>query len=320
MPLSREQLNQFDASTQHEFVLRAADAGSGIVERASSLHWILHWPHTVGLVGSDQLAEWESIKNDYIKQGFRIATRELIDNLPIAKDIIEAMESFIGGVVDYVTKTLGISTDRQKVIDQFKKSAANIEKTLGELPADINRDMLKDGVIRGLRDASSTFSSIQAQAMEEAKDKIGEVTGKKVSKADDAAVSAATSTYGRIYENLMDEHKKKHPTSTPEQLDEVRRKAHEAAARVSGVYLGEDGKFQPAKDRDGNYFGMFGYVYQGIKQVEAKQEITTTFRLAPSDDISRAAQKTPTPATGEQPVSPPVTPQGAIKPEPAIAK
>lgn len=320
MPLSREQLNQFDANKQHEFVLKAADAGSGLAERASSLHWILHWPHTVGVIGSDQLAEWETTKNDYIRQGFRVATRELVDNFPVAKDIIEAVENFIGGVVDYVTKTLGISTDRHKVIDQFKKSAGDIEKTLGDMPADVNKDLLKDGVIRGLRDASSTFSSIQAQALEEARDKIGEVTGKKTSKADDAAVSAATSTYGRIYENLMDDYKKKNTAATPEQLDEARRKAHESAARVSGVYLGDDGKFQPAKDKEGNYFGMFGYVHQGIKQVEAKQEITATFRLAPSDEISRVAQRAPAPTTGDPDVTRPVTPPVPTKQELAPAK
>lgn len=320
MPLSREQLDAYDTANQHLFVQKASGRVTHALDRALDPHFIPFYTSgkALGVIPDQAQQLIDQGKKGVI--GGAGAVVQTLAQTPEIKSIIEAVEEFIGGVVDYFTKAFGISTDRQKVIDQFKKSAGDIERTLGDMPADVNKDLLKDGVIRGLRDASGTFASIQAQALEEAKEKIGEVTGKKVSKADDAAVSAATSTYGRIYENLMDDYKKKNAAATPEQLDAARRKAHESAARVSGVYLGDDGKFQPAKDKEGNYFGMFGYVHQGIKQVEAKQEITATFRLAPSDDISRAAQKAPAPTTGEPQVTPPVTPLAPAPHAPAIAK
>lgn len=319
MALTRDQLNTYDANSQNEFVLRAADGGSGVVERATSLYYFLHLPYTAGLVSSEQMNSMESKKNGYIQQGARTVVQQLVEHVPVAKDIIEAIEEFIGGAVDYVTNALGIQTDRQKVINGFKQSAKSIENTLDDIQG-VDKDLLTDGVFKGLRDAGSSISALQDQLKEEAKDAVGKVTGQKQSKADEVAASAAASTYQRVYKNLVDDFRDKNPGQTGEAFDAARRKAHETAARVAGVYMKEDGTFEPAKDGDGHYYGMFGFVHEGIKQVEDGKGVSTTFRLAPSDEVTRAATREPASPTPDDGITSPIAPNINHEKVPEIAK
>lgn len=321
MPLTKEQLENYETSNQNEFILRLADGSADVAGKASSFYWLLHWPHAIGLVNNEQMLALEETKNGYIQQGARVAARGLVEAVPQAQGILEAINEFISQAVSYVKETLGIETDRDKVIKGFSNATANIEQTLDQLPAHINRESISNAVAQGLRDAGSSLGSIRAQISEETRNAVEEITGEtQQSKADEVAVSAAASTYRRVYENLMDDFAGSVSSPTATQQDEARRSAHSAAAQVSGIYMTNEGDFEPAKDGSGNYSGMFGFVHAGIKQVEAGQAVNTQFTLAPTDEVARAAASAPPPpptaepaAHGEDvhpqnPVAPPATP------------
>lgn len=312
MTLSRDQLNAYEANNQNEFALNVADEASGYLQRGTDLGAFLHLPLTFKVVSEEQVGGWNKTKNDVIRDGSRQFVSGLMDDVPVAKDIMEAIGEFIGQIVDYLTETLGITTDRKAVIEQFKKTAGDIQKTLdNELPLGIDRKLVGQGVIEGLRDAGSSISAVQEQIQEEAQGAIGEFTGNHVSKATEAAASASAGTYRRVYTKLVDDYKIKHSDykNNPEEFDQVRRQAHDAAARASGVYMKEDGTFEPAKGADGKYYGIFGYIHEGISQVENGQEVTATYRLAPSDALARAADKAQSASQSQQDAS--VTPPSA---------
>ncbi len=320
MPLTREQLDDFDAKSQNEIVQKIAGDATGFVDKLLNPAAIVpyHLADSFGLV-PNSLKEYGQDAKDFVLDGTRSAVHKMAE-IDEVRSIVEAVEQFISSAIDYITKSLGFQTDRQKVIDGFKESAEKIEPVLQNLPEDVDKSLVRDGVIKGLRDAGSSISALQEQVKEEATDVVGDVTGEKQSKADEVAASAAASTYQRVYKNLVDDYKDKNPGATAgDAFDDARRKAHETAARVAGVYMKEDGTFEPAKDGDGKYFGMFGFVHEGIKQVEAKQEVSASFRLAPPDEIARAATRQPAASPTDE-VIPPSVPAPETQRAPAIAQ
>lgn len=289
MALTHEQLAAYEHATQGEVAKGINKKVGGVIDAALNPGNIPFYgvvaplvPESITTLGRNTISTVKSLAEGVTEgitgnEGFR--------------NIVEAVETFIGNVCDYVAETLGIQTDRQKVIASVKKSAKEIDAHLNELPANIDRKAVEEGVVQGLRDAGSSISAIQAQIAEEGEEAIGKITGTSNSKANGVAAEVASTTYQRIYSNLMAKFDETHSGASGEDKDVARRQAHSAAAQVTGIYLSEDGTFQASKDANGHYFGMYGYIREGILQIEGgKSEIAADYRLGPTDDVARAAR------------------------------
>lgn len=309
MPLSEEALNAYDVVSQDAIVRSLADDTAGRLRQLFDMHLIpgFSTANVLGLIPSG-VTELAGRGEDVVVSTAQEAITDAAKT-PEVRSALEAIYEFLDMVVDTVCDTFDIHTNRRDMAAQFAKGIAEIETALAPIEG-VDKKLLLNGIAKGMREATSSFTALQGEAMDAASGVVvDDVLGTRTSRAENAAASAAAATYREVYNNIVADLAKRPPYDE----DGVRRMAHTAASQVAGVYLGEDGKLKPTLGADGKASGMYGYILEGVRQLEAQQPVTAVFRLAPSDEIARSAEQ-----VASAPPSPPAPSPPAPAPKPAV--
>lgn len=329
MTLTHDQLDTYDANSQNEFVLQAADKVSGVVERGTDLpvEWSLHIPHTLGMVDPNEIKD---VKNKYINGGTRYVMAKVVDAVPQIQEWADAVKEFISSMVnllrDSVGDALGWKSDRQALAEKFAKDSSKIEdtvKTLAEKEG-VNPTHLMHAMVGGVHQATSSFDAIQEELKKEGQKAVNSVLGKEGDAQDqsgNAALAAAGETYRNVYRAALNDLREKcgDYDSNPTTQDALRTKAHYIAAQISGMhYDGAKQALVATPDAEGKYGGMLGYIGNSITVIDKGQAPTIGFTLAPETTVeaSAAQEKDGAHVDDGTLVSPPSTP---AKPAPEKA-
>lgn len=312
MALTRDQLDTYDANSQNEFVLRAADRISGYGARGSDIFvdWPLHPLHTLGVVNTEEV---KATKNQYIQDGGRYVMAKVVEAVPQIQNWADAVQEFVSSMIDFlrnqVGDALGWQSDKKALAENFAKNSGQITQEIHTLAIKegVDPTSLMSAMASGMKQATSSLDAIQEELRKEGKKAVSQILRTQDNTAagvsEDATLAAAGETYRQVYRAaLSDLRGKRDDYDTNEQTrDTLRNKAHAIAAQISGMhYDGEKQELVATRDANGNHGGMLAYIHDSIVAIDEGKQPTIAFALAP------AASQTPpqAPAVGGQDVSP----------------
>ncbi len=321
MALSRDQLDTFDANSQHEFVLKAADSVSRYIEDGTDifLDTGLHIPHTLQLVDKHEIIK---IKNEHIQGGSRYVMGQAADTIPEFQEWSQALEAFVSTIVNFVRdkvgEALGWESNQQKLAESFAQDTRQIGQTVKELAESegVEPTSIMNAISGGIQQATSSLDAIQNELKDEGREAISELLGTEgdAENKTGAAIAAAGETYRRVYRAAVRDLKDKNLDydSSPDTQDAVRNQAHRIAAQISGMqYDGENKELVPTRTANGQYAGMYGYIRNNIEAIDQGRTPETEFTLAPDMTAALEAvrtQQTPEAASDGRDVDAPTTP------------